>query len=77
MNKSLLYKVKEELKSVVESSDDKEKSHLEELEKRVEDIKKKKVRGFISEDEAEEDMSKVQKKVAELKEKLNDRKSEK
>ena len=77
MNKSLLYKVKEELKSVVESSDDKEKSHLEELEKRVEDIKKKKVRGFISEDEAEEDMSKVQKKVAELKDKLNDRKSEK
>lgn len=77
MNKSLLYKVKEELKSVVESSDDKEKSHLEELEKRVEDIKKKKVRGFISEEEAEEDMSKVQKKVAELKEKLNDRKSEK
>ena len=77
MNKSLLYKVKEDLKSVVESSDDKEKSHLEELEKRVEDIKKKKVRGFISDDEAEKDMSKVQKKVAELKEKLNERKSEK
>lgn len=77
MNKSLLYKVKEDLKSVIESSDDKEKSNLEELEKRVEDIKKKKVRGFISEEEAEEDMSKVQKKVAELKEKLNDRKSEK
>lgn len=77
MNKSLLYKVKEDLKSVIESSDDKEKSNLEELEKRVEDIKKKKVRGFISEEEAEEDMSKVQKKVAELKEKLNNRKSEK
>mgnify|MGYP003302855501 CR=1 FL=1 len=77
MNKSLLYKVKEDLKSVIESSDDKEKTHLEELEKRVEDIKKKKVRGFISEEEAEEDMSKVQKKVTELKEKLNDRKSEK
>lgn len=77
MNKSLLYKVKEDLSSVVEASEDKEKSHLEELEERIENIKKKKVRGFISEEEAEEDMSKVQKKVAELKEKLNERKSEK
>lgn len=77
MNKSLLYKVKEDLSSVVEASEDKEKSHLEELEERIESIKKKKVRGFISEEEAEEDMSKVQKKVAELKEKLNERKSEK
>ena len=65
-----LYELKDTFTSVLESGD-KEKCPIEELEQRVEDIKKKQTRGFITEEEADKQLTDVQKKLMEVKEKLN------
>lgn len=64
-----LYKLKE----VLESGDKKEETkedEVQELEDRIEDIDKKETRGFISEDEADEERDEIRKKLKAIKERV-------
>ena len=65
-----LYKLKE----VLESGDKKEETkedEVQELEDKIEDIDKKETRGFISEDEADEERNEIRKKLKAIKERVD------
>lgn len=68
-----LYALKRDLDVVLESNnDDNTSDKIEELEERIEAIKKKETRGFISDDEADDELDEVNKKLKEIKKKLDE-----
>lgn len=68
-----LYAIKNDLNAVLESEKDEDAKtdKIAELEEKIETIKKKETRGFISKDEAEEEIDEVAKKLKEIKEKID------
>ncbi len=72
-----LNEIKSELTTVLESAEKEEKDPVAELEQKIEDIKKKETRGFISKEEAEEGISDLQKKLKEIKKELSENKNDK
>ena len=72
-----LNEIKSELAAVLESTKEEEKDPVAELEQKIEDIKKKETRGFISKEEAEEGISDLQKKLKEIKKELSEKKEDK
>lgn len=72
-----LYALRDEFKPVVESADKEEKDPVAELEQKIEDIKVKETRGFISKNEAKDEIKDLKKKLEEVKKELKDDKKEK
>lgn len=67
-----LYAIKNDLNAVLESGKEVTKADkIAELEEKIEAIKKKETRGFITKDEAEDEIDDVAKKLKEIKEKID------
>lgn len=67
-----LYAIKNDLNAVLESGKvDTKADKIAELEEKIEAIKKKETRGFITKDEAEDEIDDVAKKLKEIKEKID------
>jgi len=69
-----LYAIKNDLNAVLESGKvDTKADKIAELEEKIEAIKKKETRGFITKDEAEDEIDDVAKKLKEIKEKIDNK----
>ena len=67
-----LYAIKNDLNAVLESGKvDTKSDKISELEEKIEAIKKKETRGFITKDEAKDEIDDVAKKLKEIKEKID------